>query len=152
MCGMVVRMTRTNGTPAETPPIDYPRITIHGREYTLKYSLFAQYHLDKLQVNVADLMSTLVPRLADGKPDPNPPMKPGRIVAMMTLLSACAAHNFVEAGLPIWTPDDWAAAIPDTLWSECCKAVAEAVVKAPRAAQAVSPEPPAVTETSGQPN
>ena len=146
--GNVVRM-RTNGTQTtETPPIDYPKITIRGREYTLKYSLFAQYHLDKLNVNVADLMSTLIPRLPDGKPDPNPPMKPGRIVAMMTLLAACAAHNFADRGEPIWTADEWAVEIPDKLWGECCKAVAEAVVKARPAEVPVSPAPPE-TEAAG---
>ncbi len=147
-------MMRTNGhqaVSADTPPIDYPKITIRGSEYTLKYSLFAQYHLDKLNVSVPDLMSTLIPRLPDGKPDPNPPMKPGRITAMMTLLAACAAHNFADRGEPIWTPDDWAQEIPDQLWGDCCKAVAEAVVKAPRVT-AASPESPAATEASGQPN
>jgi hypothetical protein len=152
-------MTHTIRPQAETPPIDYPKITIRGREYTLKYSLFAQYHLDKLNVNVADLMSTLIPRLPDGTVDPNPPMKPGRIVAMMTLLAACAAHNFADGptlkrgnfnGIPeeVWTPDQWAAAIPEELWGECCKAVADAVVKARPAVAPESPAPSA-TEAAG---
>lgn len=134
-----------NGTTEPTPPIDYPVIQIAGRFYTLKYSLFAQYNLDKAGVNVAELMQTLIPRLPDGKIDPTPPMKAGRVVAMMTLLSACAAHNFSENGESIWTPDKWAATIPDNLWAECCKAVAQAVIKAPQAA-APSPAPPAVQE------
>ena len=143
-------MTHINGTQAETPtpPIEYPKITIRGREYTLKYSLFAQYILDKLNVNIADLMSTLIPRLPDGKPDPNPPMKPGRIVAMMTFLAACAAHNFADRGEPIWTADEWAATIPLELWTTCVTAVCQAVVKAQPAVAAESPAPPA-TEAAG---
>jgi len=147
---MVVRMTHTNGATAPQPepgvPIEYPVIQVAGRFFTLKYSLFAQYQLDKRGENVAEIMNALIPRLPDGKADPSPPMKPGRIVAMMSLLSACAAHNFTENHEPIWTPDDWAAKIPDQLWGECCKAVAQAVIKAP---QAATPSPAQPAEPSG---
>lgn len=134
-------MTRTNGVP-ETPPISFPWVEIGGSVYTLKYSLLAQFHLDKLGVNVPELMQTLIPRLPDGKADPNPPNKPGRVAAMMTLFAACTAHNFVELGQPIRRADEWALLIPDAQWSECCKAVGEALVKAqPAAAPSPAPAP-----------
>lgn len=125
-----------------------PFVEIRGNVYFLRYSLFAQYYLDKLGVVVADLMGTLMPRQADGTLDPSPPLKPGRVAAMMTLFSACTAQNFVDDHKAIRTPDEWAAIIPDEQWRECCKAVAEALVKAPQAASP-SPAPPAATDPTG---
>lgn len=140
-------MPQLNGTTEPTPPIQFPVIAVAGRFFTLRFELYAQYLLDKSNVNVVELMTLLIPRLPDGKVDPNPPMKPGRVVAMMTLLSACAAHNFTENRETAWTADEWAQKIPLNLWSECCTAVGQALIKAPQAA-APSPAPPAV-ETSG---
>ncbi len=131
-------------SPTQAPPVAMPFVEIRGNVYFLRFSLFAQYYLDKLGLQTSDLISTLVPRLPDGTVDPNPPMKPGRVAAMMTLFSACTAQNFVDDHKPIRTADEWASIIPDDQWKECCKAVAEALIKVPQAAK--SPAQPAVAE------
>ncbi len=133
-------------SPTQAPPVAMPFVEIRGNVYFLRYSLFAQYYLDKLGVNVQDLMATLVPRLPDGSVDPNPPMVPGKLAGAMTLFAACTAQNFVDDRRTIRTPDEWAAIIPDEDWRGCIKAMGEALLKVP---QATNPAPPAVTEPTG---
>src|SRR6266704_1606838 len=132
-----------NGTTEPSPPISYPVIAVADRFFTLRFELYSQYLLDKMGVNVNEMMELLLPRLPDGRLDPNPPFKPGRVAAVMTLISTCTAHNFTENREIPWTADQWAQKIPMNLWGDCCTAVGEAMLKARQAAAAQSPAPPA---------
>lgn len=82
-----------NKTP--TPPIDHPTVVIGGRSLTLKYSLLADYVLDRRGIDTTQIVATL-------KSD-----KPGRKSLVLELFSACVAHNYVEAGEPVPTTEQW---------------------------------------------
>lgn len=78
-----------------TPPIDYPAIVIGGRTLTLKFSLLADFVLDRRGIDT----SQIIPILRSGKP--------GRNSLSIELFAACVAHNYVEAGEPVPTPEQW---------------------------------------------
>ncbi len=121
-----------------------PFVEIRGSVYFLEYSLLAEFHLDVLGIDIPELFATVFPRLPDGKPDPSPPQKPGRVKAIMTLFAACTANNFVQLHQPIRTAEEWAALIPRVDWVACCKALGETILKAQQAANR-TPTQPAVT-------
>ena len=78
-----------------TPPVDHPAVIIGGRALTLKYSLLADYVLDKRGIDT----SAIVPTLRSAKP--------GRNALVIELFAACVAHNFVDNQEPIPTPEQW---------------------------------------------
>ena len=123
-------------------PVEYPVVKIRDRAFTVKCGLLAELHLSRQSIGVGDALKRM-PR-GGGKPDP-------RILSdMMDLWAACTAENFVAAGEPVPTADQWALRIPPEQWGECCKAVSDALVKALRLA--VQPPAPAADLASATPN
>lgn len=83
-------------TPATgAPPLDHPAVIIGGRTLVLKYSLLADYVLDKRGIDTSQIIPTLRGN------------KPGRNSLVIELFAACVAHNYVEAGEPVPTPEQW---------------------------------------------
>lgn len=78
-----------------TPPVEHPVVTLGGRSLSMKYSLLADYILDKRGIDTKQLIPLLT---AD---------KPGRAALVIDLFAACVAHNFVEAGDPVPTSEQW---------------------------------------------
>ena len=136
----------TNGTTKQGPPIEYPVVEIGGRFYTVIFSLYAQYRLDRQGVDLASVFQLLKPAtLPDGSIDKDAPGKPGRVAAMMELFTACTAHNFTENHEPVRTAEEWATMIPLDKWVECCTAVWASMRKV-QPSTAPSPAPAATTE------
>lgn len=77
------------------PPLEPPAVIIGGRTLTLKYSLLADYVLDRRGVDT----SQIIPVLRSGKP--------GRNSLIIELFAACVAHNYVEAQEPVPTAEQW---------------------------------------------
>jgi hypothetical protein len=86
---------KTTPIAGPTPPLDHPAVVIGGRTLTLKYSLLADYVLDRRGIDTKGIIPTL-------RSD-----KPGRNSLIIELFAACVAHNFVEAGEPVPTPEQW---------------------------------------------
>lgn len=118
-------------SPDLTAPLAPPSIIINGRVFTLKLSLVAKYVLSSLKVSAADL-ATMVKRTET--PDP------ANLAITLRFFAAATAHNFVEAGEPIRSPEQWALAI-DTQerYMDVCRALVDMLLKmapVPVAAQA----------------
>ena len=125
-------------------PIDYPVVTVKGRALVVKCGLLAELQLSRQGIGVSDALKRMPRKEKPGPVDP-------RILAdMMDLWAACTAENFVEAGEPVPTADQWALRIPPDQWGECCRAVGTALVKALRLA--VQPPAPAADLASATPN
>ena len=123
-------------------PIEYPVVTIAGRALQVKCGLLAELQLSRQGLSVGDALKRM-PKKGE-KNDPH-------IVSdMMDLWAACTAENFVAAGEPIPTADQWALRIPMDQWGACCKAVGEALVKALRLA--VPPQASAAEQVTVAPN
>lgn len=76
-------------------PLDPPKVIVGGRELTLKYSLLADYVLDRRGIDTTQILAVLRAN------------KPGRSSLVIELFAACVAHNFVEAGDPVPTAEQW---------------------------------------------
>lgn len=99
------------------PPIDYPTIKVGDTTYTLKYSLLAQYVLDKAGVDVRR-----APQILQSD-------QTGRVALMLDLFAACVAGNFVDLNQSIPTATQWAQRIPSEQFGECCQKVIAAIAK-----------------------
>ena len=121
--------------PITKAPAEAPSITVRGRTYSLKFSLLAQFKLSEMG------LSPMQSLFAISK------LGPDAIALTMKLLTAFTAHNFVDAGQPVPSPDWWASVIPEEQWGEVCAAIAKALPKPapPMAADqtAASSGPPA---------
>jgi hypothetical protein len=99
----------------QNPPLEPPTITIGGRTLTLKFSLLSDYVLDKRGIDTAQI----VPTLKSGKP--------GRSSLIIELFAACVAHNYIEAGEPVPTPEQWCLKVPPEMIRELGKKLIEAL-------------------------
>ena len=107
--------------------IEYPKVTIGGRTYTLRFSMLAKYQMSKLGIRGSDFRALGNPT----NPDP-------AIVSLVVRLFACAvADNFVDPDRPaapveIPTPEYWASQMPEDkdAWAAICTATMQALVKA----------------------
>ncbi len=63
----------------QTPPIDYPRVTIGGVTYVLKFSAGALYRLEKYGLDPANIRHLIETELNEGR----------RVMLICRLLSAC---------------------------------------------------------------
>lgn len=86
-------METPKNTP--TPPLDHPAVVIGGRTFTLKYSLLADFVLDRRGIDTTQIIPTLKSN------------KAGRNSLVIELFAACVAHNFVELGEKVPTPEEW---------------------------------------------
>lgn len=81
------------------PPLTHPTVTIGAQILTLKTSGLTGYLLDSWGVDTSNLVERM--------------QKPiGRTALLFQLFAALVAHNFMEVGKPIPTPEHWALKIP----------------------------------------
>ncbi len=122
-------------SPELAAPLAPPSITIAGRTYTLKFSLVAKYVLSSLKVTSAELAAMV--RRAD-TPDP------ANLATTLRFFAAAAAHNFVESGESILTPEQWALKIDtEEKYREVCQALVAMLVKMAPAAVTAQAQPEA---------
>ena len=121
--------------PITNAPAESPSITVRGRPYSLKFSLLAQFKLSEMGLSPMQSLVTISK------------LGPDAIALTIKLLVAFTAHNFVDSGQPVPSPEWWASVIPDEQWGEVCAAIAKALPKPapPMAADltAASSGPPA---------
>ncbi len=137
-------------------PVDYPKVTIGGRVYVVKFGLLAEYMVSKWKLDLKELTSVLFPK-RDGEGKPIASTDPANLSYVMQLWAACTAHNFTQAIPPqaALTAEEWMAALPEDdldLIKEIAKAVGIAVVKRlsdrmKKAAPTPTVEPPAAQLT-----
>jgi len=121
----------------EVPQVDWPVVVIGQRSLVVRWTFYAQWLLSKRRVNIKELgpllSSTDVP-LVD---------------VLVELFAACVAENWTKSKLDAPSADYWAAMISDhgglPKWTECIKAVFDAMGKAPAAAAPPAPAEPATT-------
>ncbi len=82
-------------TQTPTPPLELPAVVIGGHTFTLKYSLLADFVLDRRGIDTTQIVTVLRSN------------KPGRNSLVIELFAACVAHNFVELGEKVPTPEEW---------------------------------------------
>lgn len=121
-------------------PIAYPTVTIDGKEYSVKFSMLAQYVLDDEGIDTRQLQEMMT------KPGA------GKVALFMKLFAAGVAHHFVEIKAPIPTAAEWSARLGDdsAKFGEIVKAVKAAMGKAPSPADAAPPAPKTAAATDSQ--
>ena len=84
------------------PPSEWPKVTLGGRSYTVKYGMLANYELSKAGVSPSATLNLL--RTADD---------PHNFSYIIDLWRACTAHEFKLAQPPqaIPTVEQWIATI-----------------------------------------
>lgn len=125
-----------NGTNP-TPPIDFPKITVDGVVYVVRFTLLAEYVLGTLGMTVGESLEAIS-------------KKAGPIVAVaMKLIAACTADNFMDRGQPAQTPEWWAMTLQRTgQWKEMNQALGEAIKKAFPPAPRLQEQATEITESS----
>jgi hypothetical protein len=94
--------------------VEYPVVTVGGKEYTVKFSMLSEYFLSMIGVSLHSLL---------------PVGHPGRLVQRMQLFGAAVADSFPE---PAKAPGaiKWAAQISREEWPAIDAAIDEALKKA----------------------
>jgi len=140
-----------------TRPLDYPVVTIGGREYVLKYSLVAKYHLSRQKISELDLLNAL----AEFERAAMAAVKEGRerftvpaawTAAVIDAWSACVSHMYLKGPERAPTGEQWAETLEPEfdknplLLGQLFAALQKAILKAaqpseaaPEAAQPAAP-------------
>lgn len=110
--------------------IEYPTITIGGKEHTLRFSLLAECFLSGFGITLTNLLA---------------PDKTGYLVQRFQLLAAAMADSFPDpAKAPGWAK--WAAEVTRSEWPAVDVAITESIKKALeesfRASQKLTPPSP----------
>ena len=93
--------------------IDYPVVTVGGKDYTVRFSLRAEYLLSANKISLQDLL---------------PEGSPGRLNQRMVLWSHAVGDNFPD---PLKSPSayEWSQRITRSEWSAIDAALDEALKK-----------------------
>lgn len=123
----------TNG--AVTPPVEYPRFFLRGKEYHLKFGLGAMYRLEQMGLNPGNLKEEILAYQKEGKNI--------KLVLVLAAASLGTLEGETFTGLGL-TPEQIADAVSDSnRFAELAAAVTSALVKVQPAATTTAPAPPA---------
>ena len=123
-------------------PVKYPSVKLGGVEYTLKFSVLAEFIADDLRLNLREFFNGL---RGDNV---------GTLAGFLKLFSAMVAHNFVALGQPVPKPEHWAAVLDreePSKTAEVCQAVGECLQAKMLASAKVRLQEPAPSQ-GPQPN
>jgi|HubBroStandDraft_1064217.scaffolds.fasta_scaffold08363_3 hypothetical protein len=115
-------------------PVQYPKVTIAGEVYELRFGFLAQYVLDKMRVDVRNLKGLL---LGEGA---------GKMALFIDMFAACAAHQFEANGEPYPSPAHWATVIKPEDFKAVCQGVLAALEKNAQSSAIVTTDQPTMKQ------
>jgi len=132
-----------NETPL--PPNEWPKVTVGGTTYEVRYGMTANYQLSKAGVSPSDALSVLT--------QGNAPENFSRII---DIWRACTAHHFTLAKPKVEPPtaEQWADTLdgqPTEIFTQIATAVRTAILKWSLERKAKAAPTPATTEAAQVP-
>lgn len=116
--------------------IQFPCVTIGGKQYTLKFDFVAQYTADSMGLDPAAAVAAFAQQGSNL----------GKLSSLIKLFAAMVAHQYIAADEKPPSADQWAMRIskePPEVQGKIGSAVVEAILKALPGATTTAPADPA---------